>query len=106
MRNERIPGMRSDSFEWICSKLRVRTYQGLTETFGLPAVAKDENKTKDEPLPVKCKRKMTVGNDDESVRTGHVVVVATSLVGCHDPRQSDLAEVVEPPIGQWTWTWT
>lgn len=40
--------MRSDSFERICSKLRVRTYQGLTETFGLPVVTKLKKK-KDEP---------------------------------------------------------
>jgi hypothetical protein len=52
-----------------------------------------------------AKRKMTVGigNKNKS-RTGHVVVVATSLVGRHDPRQSDLAEllavVAAPPIDQ------
>jgi hypothetical protein len=31
--------MRSDSFEWTCSKLGVRTYQRLTETLGFPAGA-------------------------------------------------------------------
>jgi hypothetical protein len=40
VRNECIPGMRSDSFEWICSKLGVRTYQRLTETLGFPAVSR------------------------------------------------------------------
>jgi len=30
--------MRSDGFEWICSKLGIRTYQGLSETLGFPAV--------------------------------------------------------------------
>jgi hypothetical protein len=38
VRNECIPGMRSDGFEWICSKFGVRTYQRLTETLGFPAV--------------------------------------------------------------------
>jgi hypothetical protein len=53
-----------------------------------------------------AKRKMTVGNENKKnkSRTGHVVVVATSLVGRHDPRQSDLAEllamVAAPPIDQ------
>lgn len=49
----------------------------------------------------------------------HVVVVATSLVGCHNPRQSDLAELLllllllvvaaSSPIDQlsaWTWNLT
>ena len=52
VRDEGIPGMRSDSFEWVCNKLRVRTYQGLTETFGFPVVAKlkkKKRKKKDEP---------------------------------------------------------
>lgn len=57
MQDEGIPGMRADSFEWICSKLRVRTYQGLTETFGLPA---DDAKLKKKKMSRECK--MTLGN--------------------------------------------
>jgi hypothetical protein len=35
--NECIPGMSPDSFEWITSKLGVRTYQRLAKTLGFPA---------------------------------------------------------------------
>ena len=59
MRDEGILCMRSDSFEWICNKLRIRTYQGLTETFGFAAGRRVEKKKK---IRVNGKRKMTVGN--------------------------------------------
>jgi hypothetical protein len=94
MRNERIPGMRSDSFEWICSKLRVRTYQGLAETFGFPVGRKSLKKREKMMSRVNCKRKNDSWANKNKFRTGHVVVVATSLVGRHDSRQSDLAEVL------------
>ena len=37
VRDECIPGMSSDGFEWIASKLGVRTDQGLTKTLDFPA---------------------------------------------------------------------
>ena len=37
VRNECIPGMSPDSFEWITSKLGVRAYQRLAKTLGFPA---------------------------------------------------------------------
>jgi len=61
--------MRSDSFEWICDKLRVRTYQGLTETFGHPVGRKSYKKKMSR---LDCKGKMKVGNN--KFRTGHAVV--------------------------------
>jgi len=36
-RDKGVPGMRSDSLEWVCSKLGVRTDQRLTEMFRFAA---------------------------------------------------------------------
>jgi len=35
VRNECIPGMSPDSFEWITTKLRIGTYQRLAKTLGI-----------------------------------------------------------------------
>ena len=96
VRNQGISGMRSDSFEWTCSKLGVRTYQRLTETLGFPAGAKLKKKRPPQLL-------LQAQDNNKAIRTEHVVV-AISLGGRHDPRrQSDLAAalaaVAAPPLG-------
>jgi len=49
VRNECMPGMSPDSFEWICIKLRVRADQGLTKTLEFPAQQKSFFKEKKKP---------------------------------------------------------
>ena len=46
VRDECIPGMSSDSFKWIASKLGVRTDQGLAKTLDFPAQQKRFGKKK------------------------------------------------------------
>jgi hypothetical protein len=48
VRDERIAGMSSDGFEWICSKLGVRTDQRLAKTLDFPAQQRGELKKKEE----------------------------------------------------------
>ena len=66
VRNECILGMRPDSFEWITSKLGVRTYQRLAKTLGFPAQQRrfEKKKVKKKSHHISCRCTMT---DDKQI---------------------------------------